>query len=163
MLVVCCRLILTLYLGIGDDFNPGNYINMAAVLFMWVTMPAFGAAAYVPSITLGKCCRAAQTQPAYPRTDVVRLLITSVCGNLKCCSTVVLHPCTTHFRRSHVLSARHSELPTAMKLTLHSPPPCFSPAERSLFTRERNDGLYTTFTSLAGKMFDELVINALVA
>jgi hypothetical protein len=37
------------------------------------------------------------------------------------------------------------------------------PAERSLFTRERNDGLYTTFTSLAGKMFDELVINAIVA
>lgn len=35
-------------------------------------------------------------------------------------------------------------------------------SERSLFTRERNDGLYTTFTSLAGKMFDELVINAIV-
>lgn len=80
-------LILTLYLGVGDDFNPSNYINMAAVLFMWVVMPAFGAAAYVPAITL----------------------------------------------------------------------------ERSLFTRERNDGLYTTFTSLAGKMFDELVINAIVA
>lgn len=80
-------LILTLYLGIGDDFNSSNLINMAAVLFMWVTMPAFGAAAYVPSITL----------------------------------------------------------------------------ERSLFTRERNDGLYTTFTSLAGKMFDELVINAIVS
>jgi hypothetical protein len=42
-------------------------------------------------------------------------------------------------------------------------PPSLPPAERSLFTRERNDGLYTTFTSLAGKMFDELVINALVA
>jgi hypothetical protein len=27
---------------------------MAAVLFMWVVMPAFGAAAYVPSITLGE-------------------------------------------------------------------------------------------------------------
>lgn len=39
---------------------------------------------------------------------------------------------------------------------------CFH-AERSLFTRERSDGLYTTFTSLAGKMFDELVINAIVA
>jgi hypothetical protein len=36
-------------------------------------------------------------------------------------------------------------------------------AERSLFTRERSDGLYTTFTSLAGKMFDELIINALAA
>lgn len=49
-----CRLIMTLYLGIGDDFGPSNYINMSAVLFMWVVMPAFGAAAYVPSITLGK-------------------------------------------------------------------------------------------------------------
>jgi hypothetical protein len=47
-------LIMTLYLGIGDDFNPGNYINMAAVLFMWITMPAFGAAAYVPSLVLGE-------------------------------------------------------------------------------------------------------------
>ncbi|WIA12825.1 hypothetical protein OEZ85_006453 [Tetradesmus obliquus] len=45
-------LIMTLYLGIGDDFNAGNYINMAAVLFMWITMPAFGAAAYVPSLVL---------------------------------------------------------------------------------------------------------------
>jgi hypothetical protein len=39
---------------VGDDFKPSNYINMAAVLFMWVVMPAFGAAAYVPSITLGE-------------------------------------------------------------------------------------------------------------
>jgi hypothetical protein len=47
-------LIMTLYLSIGDDFTPGNYINMAAVLFMWITMPAFGAAAYVPSLVLGE-------------------------------------------------------------------------------------------------------------
>jgi hypothetical protein len=47
-------LIMTLYLGIGDDFTPGNYLNMAAVLFMWITMPAFGAAAYVPSLVLGE-------------------------------------------------------------------------------------------------------------
>ena len=38
----------------GDNFGPNNIINMAAVLFMWVVMPAFGAAAYVPSITLGE-------------------------------------------------------------------------------------------------------------
>lgn len=37
------------------------------------------------------------------------------------------------------------------------------PAERSLFYRERNDGLYTTFTSLAGKMFEEVAINAVIA
>lgn len=33
-------LIGTLYLGIGDDFSPSNYLNMAAVLFMWCTLPA---------------------------------------------------------------------------------------------------------------------------
>jgi len=85
--VIMGLLIMTLYLGIGDDFTPSNYINMAAVLFLWAVLPAFAAATYVPSITL----------------------------------------------------------------------------ERSLFTRECNDGLYTTFTSLCGKMFDELVINAVVA
>lgn len=42
----------------GDDFIPSNYINMAAVLFMWVVMPAFGAAAYVPAITLGETTEA---------------------------------------------------------------------------------------------------------
>eukprot|EP00877_Chromochloris_zofingiensis_P004326 jgi/Chrzof1/13895/Cz08g16130.t1 len=45
-------LIMTLYLGIGDDFAPDNVINIAAVNFMFVTMPAFGAAAYVPAIVL---------------------------------------------------------------------------------------------------------------
>eukprot|EP00879_Flechtneria_rotunda_P005742 GHRR01006043.1.p1 GENE.GHRR01006043.1~~GHRR01006043.1.p1 ORF type:complete len:547 (+),score=129.21 GHRR01006043.1:934-2574(+) len=80
-------LILTLYIGIGDDFAPDNYINMTAVLFMWVTMPAYGAASYVPAIVL----------------------------------------------------------------------------ERSLFTRERNDGLYRVVTYLAAKMFDELAINLIVS
>ena len=47
-------LILTLYLGIGNDFKPSNIINIAAVLFMWVTLPAFGAAAYIPAIVLGE-------------------------------------------------------------------------------------------------------------
>jgi hypothetical protein len=47
-------LIMTLYLGIGNDFDSSNFINMAAVLFMWITMPAFGAAAYVPSLVLGE-------------------------------------------------------------------------------------------------------------
>ena len=30
----------TLYLGIGDDFKEDNYLNIAAVLFMWCTLPA---------------------------------------------------------------------------------------------------------------------------
>lgn len=34
-------LIGTLYLGIGDKLRPDNYMNIAAVLFMWCTMPAY--------------------------------------------------------------------------------------------------------------------------
>jgi ATP-binding cassette, subfamily G (WHITE), member 2 len=38
--VIFTLLMGTLYLGIGDDLEPSNYINIAAVLFMWCTMPA---------------------------------------------------------------------------------------------------------------------------
>eukprot|EP00775_Hariotina_reticulata_P005937 gene5937-6176_t len=47
-------LIMTLYLGIGSNFSASNYTNMAAVAFMWVTGPAFGAASYVPAIVLDR-------------------------------------------------------------------------------------------------------------
>lgn len=80
-------LIMTLYLGIGNDFYPENYINISAVLFMWTTLPAFGAAAYIPAIVL----------------------------------------------------------------------------ERSLFVRERHDGMYRVFTYLLAKMFDELLITGVVS
>jgi hypothetical protein len=50
--IITTVLVTTLYLGIGDDFKPNNVMNIAAVLFMWVTMPSFGAAAYVPSLSL---------------------------------------------------------------------------------------------------------------
>ncbi|CAL8464553.1 g4088 [Coccomyxa elongata] len=45
-------LIFTLYFAIGKNFNPDNLINISAVLFMWSTLPAFGAAAYIPAIVL---------------------------------------------------------------------------------------------------------------
>jgi ATP-binding cassette, subfamily G (WHITE), member 2 len=44
--------ILTLYLNIGKKFTADNVVNMGASLFMWCTLPAFGAASYVPSIVL---------------------------------------------------------------------------------------------------------------
>ncbi|GLC33334.1 hypothetical protein PLESTB_000344800 [Pleodorina starrii] len=50
--ILISLLIMTLYLGIGDELTDSNYINIAAVLFMWCTMPAFGAAAYVPALVL---------------------------------------------------------------------------------------------------------------
>jgi hypothetical protein len=45
-------IIFTLYLSIGDDFSSKNLTNISAVLFMWCTLPAFGAASYVPAIVL---------------------------------------------------------------------------------------------------------------
>jgi ATP-binding cassette subfamily G (WHITE) protein 2 len=45
-------IIFTLYWSIGDNFNSDNLINIGAVLFMWCTLPAFGAASYVPAIVL---------------------------------------------------------------------------------------------------------------
>ncbi|KAG2446852.1 hypothetical protein HYH02_008009 [Chlamydomonas schloesseri] len=45
-------IILTLYLGIGDNFAPDNLINIQSSLFMWALLPAFGAASYVPAIVL---------------------------------------------------------------------------------------------------------------
>ena len=46
-------IVATLYWGKGNDMsNSANQFAIAAVLFMWSTFPAFGAAAYVPAITL---------------------------------------------------------------------------------------------------------------
>ncbi|GBF95049.1 P-loop containing nucleoside triphosphate hydrolase [Raphidocelis subcapitata] len=45
-------LLMTLWFGIGNKFTLDNYINVAAVLFIWTTIPAFGAAAFVPSLVL---------------------------------------------------------------------------------------------------------------
>jgi ATP-binding cassette, subfamily G (WHITE), member 2 len=33
-------LVATLYLGLGDKFKPSNYLNIAAIMFMWSTLPA---------------------------------------------------------------------------------------------------------------------------
>lgn len=45
-------IIFSLYWSIGDNFGRDNLTNIAAVLFMWCTLPAFGAASYVPAIVL---------------------------------------------------------------------------------------------------------------
>jgi hypothetical protein len=41
-----------LYWGIGNKHGEDNIINVSAMLFMWTTLPAFGAAAYVPQIVM---------------------------------------------------------------------------------------------------------------
>ena len=75
-------LIFTLYFNLGSDHAPANAVNVSSMLFMWCTLPAFGAASYVPQIVL----------------------------------------------------------------------------ERSLFMRERADGLYKPATYIFAKMFDELLL-----
>lgn len=45
-------IIFTLYWSVGDNLMADNVINIGAVLFMWCTLPAFGAASYVPAIVL---------------------------------------------------------------------------------------------------------------
>ena len=80
--VFIALLIFTLYFGIGDDHDPANVVNISSMLFMWCTLPAFGAASYVPQIVM----------------------------------------------------------------------------ERSLFMRERADGLYRPMTYVVAKMFDELLL-----
>jgi energy-coupling factor transporter ATP-binding protein EcfA2 len=73
----------SLYWGVGASFAGGdNFVNQAAVLFMFIVLPAYGAASYVPSIVL----------------------------------------------------------------------------ERTLYTRERSDGLYYPITYLLAKMVDELLL-----
>ncbi|GLC56437.1 hypothetical protein PLESTB_001104700 [Pleodorina starrii] len=44
--------ILTLYMGVGDELEAKNIMNITAALFMWSLLPAFGAASYVPALVL---------------------------------------------------------------------------------------------------------------
>jgi len=50
--LILSLIIVTLYWGVGRVWRADNYINMAAILFMFVVMPAFSAAAYVPALFL---------------------------------------------------------------------------------------------------------------
>ncbi|PNH11015.1 ABC transporter G family member 2 [Tetrabaena socialis] len=45
-------LVMTLYLGIGDNLAADNIINISAVLFMWSATTGFVAASYIPSLVL---------------------------------------------------------------------------------------------------------------
>ncbi|KAI8473366.1 MAG: ATP-binding cassette superfamily [Monoraphidium minutum] len=50
--LVIGALLAALYWGIGDDFAFLNLSNQSAFLFMWVALPCFSAAAYMPSLVL---------------------------------------------------------------------------------------------------------------
>lgn len=53
--IIFSTLMATLYLGIGSDLVEKNYINIAAVLFMWSVMPAC-APAPPKHAALAPCC-----------------------------------------------------------------------------------------------------------
>ncbi|GLC68936.1 hypothetical protein PLESTF_000760800 [Pleodorina starrii] len=45
-------LTLYMYMGVGDELEAKNIMNITAALFMWSLLPAFGAASYVPALVL---------------------------------------------------------------------------------------------------------------
>jgi hypothetical protein len=57
-------IIFTLYWKVGKDLTSANVNNISAVLFMWVCLPAFGAASYVPAIVLERPLFVRQASPA---------------------------------------------------------------------------------------------------
>jgi hypothetical protein len=54
----------------GGRLALDNIFNIAAVLFMWCMIPAFGAAAFVPSLVLGARPPAASTPPPLQTASV---------------------------------------------------------------------------------------------
>ncbi|GIL50638.1 hypothetical protein Vafri_6770 [Volvox africanus] len=50
--IIFAVVVMTLYLGIGDDFKPVNIPSMAALIYLCVAQPAWGAVAYVPNIMM---------------------------------------------------------------------------------------------------------------
>ena len=55
--------------GIGDNHGPDNIINVSAMLFMWSTLPAFGASTYVPQIVLER--RGAHPSSRHPTPHLI--------------------------------------------------------------------------------------------
>lgn len=74
--VIFSLLIGTLYWGVGSDADSSNVINVAGVLFMWTTLPAFGAASYVPAIVLERALFIRE------RNDGLYRVITYLCAKM---------------------------------------------------------------------------------
>lgn len=146
----------------GDYYHLANYPIIAALLSMYAGMPAFAAVAYVPSITLGEwpcgtCATHTWSLPDGPgaSSKLQRWRQPRTCRSRRHLGAVRLQ----HSRET--LDGCRRGVPF---LLLHAALSTFPlPAERNLFYRERNDGLYSAFTSLASKMLEEVLINAIVA
>ena len=50
--VVITALMMLLYWGKGNNLATTNLLNVSTLLYMWAMLPAFSAAAYVPTLVL---------------------------------------------------------------------------------------------------------------
>jgi hypothetical protein len=121
-----------LHSPIGAHFAMDNFFNISAVLFMWCMIPAFGAAAFVPSLVLGALI-GRQGRGCAARYPCIKPAATR------------LHRCQSSPKRSR---------PNPKPPPVHAGAICNLAAERRLFVRERHDGLYRVATYLAAKMLD---------
>jgi ATP-binding cassette subfamily G (WHITE) protein 2 len=69
-------LLFTLYWGKGNILTADNVINISGILFMWVNLPAFGAASYIPAIVLERALFVRE------RNDGLYRVITYLCAKM---------------------------------------------------------------------------------
>lgn len=50
--VVMALVLMSVYWGVGSKLTSSNFINTAAVLYLWTALPAFGAGAFIPALFL---------------------------------------------------------------------------------------------------------------
>ena len=65
--VVITSLMLLLYHGKGSDNRATNLLNDSTLLYMWSMLPAFAAAAYVPSLVMERPLFTRHAPQAGPR------------------------------------------------------------------------------------------------
>lgn len=79
-------LVMTLYLGIGNNLAADNIINITAVLFMWSATTGFVAASYIPSLVVERSLfvreRNDGASPAGPACHAC----THVCTHARACA-----------------------------------------------------------------------------
>ncbi|PRW20409.1 P-loop containing nucleoside triphosphate hydrolase [Chlorella sorokiniana] len=79
-------LIFTLFWKVGNNLAQDNLMNIAAVLYMWVTLPAFGASSFVPAIVLERPLFTRERNDGLYRviTYLVAKIVDELCVALVC-------------------------------------------------------------------------------
>lgn len=52
--IIFALIVMSLYFGIADNFSPDNIPNMAALMYLCIAQPAWGAVSYIPAIMMGE-------------------------------------------------------------------------------------------------------------